>query len=249
MEKYPADFHPQPLFSDIANEYNFRGLYYLDIYPFGEPMVFILDPSLVSQITSFSRHPFANTFLRGLVGTKSIFSTQGSEWSAQRSWFSPAFSASHILTLVPGMIEETLVFREKLTALAIQGKRFSMNDLCLRLAIDVIARSGFDIRLKSQSHESELYDAFQGAIEWTAGSTAGWLTKILSPVMMDWYTRKLDRHLGRVIRDKYAGKAEDGASKSILDLALKGYQKENGKLENGGNPNDDEEFMRIALDK
>ena len=249
MKKYPADFHPQPMFSDIATQYNFRGLYYMDLYPFAEPMVFILDPSIVSQITSFSRHPHASAYLRGLVGTKSIFSTQGSEWAAQRSWFSPAFSSSHILTLVPGMVEETLVFREKLTALAIQGKRFSMNDLCLRLAFDVIARSGFDIRVKSQSQESEVYDAFQGAVEWTAGATASWLTKRLSPFMMDWYTRKLDKYLGRIIRDRYAGKVEDGASKSILDLALKGYQKENGKLEGVSNASDDEDFMRIAVDK
>jgi hypothetical protein len=45
---------------------------------------------------------------RGLVGTDSIFATHGKEWQQQRSWFAPALSLTHQLTLVPGMVEETL---------------------------------------------------------------------------------------------------------------------------------------------
>lgn len=55
------------------------------------PMVFIIDPSVEIQTQRFLRHPVAKKYLRGLVGAKGLFSTEGAEWQAQRSWFSPAF--------------------------------------------------------------------------------------------------------------------------------------------------------------
>ncbi|RDW89675.1 hypothetical protein BP6252_01707 [Coleophoma cylindrospora] len=248
IKKYPADSYPQAMFVDLANAYNFHGLYYMDLYPFGKPMLFITDPALVVQIQSQPRHRRTLSFLRGLVGSKGIFSSRGSEWAAQRSWFSPAFSAANILTLIPGMVDETLVFREKLTQLASSQQKFSMMDLALRLAIDVIGASGFGIRLKSQTEDCEIFNALNAATAWTSGQTASFWHKLLSPYMMDWNTWKLDRLLGEVIQEKYAGKMEDNTSKSILDLALKGYQKDNGRLEKGSDITKDPKFMQVALD-
>ncbi|RDW69974.1 hypothetical protein BP5796_08371 [Coleophoma crateriformis] len=248
LKKYPADFHPQPMFADLATAYNFRGLYYMDLYPFEQSMLIITDPALVVQIQSHPRHHFSPSFLRGLAGSKSIFSTEGAEWAAQRSWFSPAFSAANILTFIPSMVEETLVFRENLTQMASSQQKFSVMDLSLRLAIDVIAASGFGIRLKSQTQNCEIFNALKDATAWTSGQTASFSHKILSPYMMDWNTRKLDRLLGEIIQEKYAGKLGDDTSKSILDLAIKGYQKDNGRLEKGSDMTKDPEFMQIALD-
>jgi cytochrome P450 len=143
IKKYPADLHPQSLFTDLANERNYRGIFYMDMYPFTDSLVFITDPALALQVQTspdFHRHPFVEGFLGGLVGTKSIFATAGHEWQRQRSWFAAAFSMTHLLTLVPGMIEESIVFKEKLTKFAVSGEVFSMNDAAIRLTIDVIAR-------------------------------------------------------------------------------------------------------------
>ncbi|KAH8799811.1 cytochrome P450 [Xylogone sp. PMI_703] len=252
LKKYPSDFHPMPLFTELGQQYGYKGLYYMDLYPFSEPMVCIIDPEVAAQVQNspnFYRHPFASEFLGGIVGKKSIFTTNGAEWHQQRSWFAPAFSTAQILTLVPGMIEETLVFREILTKNAVSGEVFSMNDKAMRLAIDVIGRSVGNIRLHSQTQYSLIQDAFMQAIGWTAGQTEPLWKKILSPVMMNWYTRKLDRDLSKVIRDRYASRADDGPTKTILDLALKGYQKDHGKISAAGRTADqDKEFMQIALD-
>lgn len=249
MKRYPADFHPQPMFADMAKEYGFRGLYYIDTYPFAEPLLIIVDPGVSAQVSNIPRHPFAVQFLRGLVGKKSIFSTTGAEWQAQRSWFSPAFSLTSITALVPGMVEEVLIFKEKLTKLAVTGETFSMNKVVIRLTFDVIARSGFDLRLYSQTKDNPIFMHFQGAVYWTAGVTDGIVKKLLSPIMMDWHTHKLDKLLGALIKECYASSSDNRGTKSILDLALRGYQKENGKVERSGQPDLDEEFMQIALDK
>jgi cytochrome P450 len=126
-------------------------------------------------------------FLGGLVGTDSIFSTHGKEWQQQRSWFAPAFSLTHLLTLVPGMIEETLVFKEKLTQLAVSQKEFSMNDELTRLTIDVIGRSVGDIKLNSQSSYSGIQHSFEKAIDWCVGQANPWWQRALRPFMVRWY--------------------------------------------------------------
>jgi cytochrome P450 len=226
----------------------FRGVFYLDVYPAAQPMIFIIDPTVTSQVHNVARHPLSNNFLRGLVGTKSVFSTNGKEWQAQRSWFAPAFSMSHLTTLVPGMVEETLVFREKLTKYAVSGETFSMLELAIRLTIDVISRSGFDMKLKTQTEDGPIYDAFQGAISWTAGLVANTFHKALSPYMMDYYTRRLDKLLGQYVKERYADGMDDKATKSILDLALRGYRKENGKIGKSVTKLDNE-FLKIAVDK
>ena len=248
MKRYPKGTHSQIIFTELARDQGFRGVFYLDVYPAAEPMLFIIDPTVAAQVHSVARHPLSNNFLRGLVGTKSIFSTDGKEWQTQRSWFAPAFSMSHLTTLVPGMVEETLVFREKLTKYAVSEETFSMLDLAMRLTIDVISRTGFDMKLKSQTEDGPLYDAFQGAISWTAGLVANTFHKALSPYMMDYYTRKLDKLLSQYVRKRYADSMDDKATKSILDLALRGYRKENGKLGKSVTKLDDE-FLKIAVDK
>ena len=254
MKRYPLDIHPQALFADLVKEYGFHGLFYVDLYPASESFLFILDPALAMQVQDspqFKRHTYVEGYLRGIVGTKSLFSVHGAEWKRQRSWFSPAFSMAHLVTIVPGIVEETLVFREKLTKHAMSGEILVTNDATMRLTIDVIARSVGNIRLKSQTANSDIYHHFTKAVNWSAGNLAPLWHRLLSSTMMDFHTRKLDRLLGEMIKEKFRNTTEDGVSKSILDLALKGYSKDNGKVGDkkttkGGL---DPEFMKVALDK
>jgi cytochrome P450 len=254
MKKYPPDSHPQSIFTDLARDRNYQGIFYMDLYPFSESLAIIIDPELATQVQhspDFHRHPFVDSYLGGLVGTKSVFSTKGTEWQRQRAWFSPAFSLSHLLTLIPGMIEECLVFKEKLTKYAVSGEVFSLNNAATLLTIDVIARSVGDLRLKSQTEHNEIQVHFSAATSWTAASTAPWWQRLRSRYMLNYHTKKLDKLLGDVIKEKYSRTSEDGVDKSILDLALKGYMKDSGRLDElkKGRIDMNKDFMKIALDK
>lgn len=252
VKKYPADAHPQALFTNLGLKYDLEGIYYMDLAPFSPPLVLITDPALGLQIQTsnqFHRHPYAISFLGGMVGTKSLFSTQGAEWTKQRSWFAPAFSLQHILTLVPGMVEEALVFKKKLEGFAESGEVFSMNEATMKLTIDVIGRSVGDIKLRSQTRESEVLNAFTNATGWAAGITDSISKKVLSPGMMWWYNRIMDRALNGMIEEKFRESVAGGGSKTILDLAWKGYCKEIGLDAQEARPEKDKEFMKVALDK
>ena len=249
MKKFPPNAYPHALMAEIMKDYDFRGLFYLDTYPFTEPMVFIIDPSVEIQTQRFPRHPVAKRYLRGLAGTKGLFSTEGVQWQAQRSWFSPAFSLSNITTLVAGMAEETLVFKEKLTELAMSGKTFSLLEVVTPLTVDIIVRSVCDKRLQSQTQRNAIAQGFHSVINWIAGEYDGILRQWIGPLMMDWHMLKLNKLLKRVIKERYASRSDDKPKKIILDLALQGYQKEHGKQANASQITSDDEFMQIALDK
>jgi cytochrome P450 len=48
--------------------------------------------------------------LKPLLGPQSILTLEGDHWYKLRKMFNPAFSQGHLETLVPGIIEETLIF-------------------------------------------------------------------------------------------------------------------------------------------
>ena len=250
QKRFPADAHTQILFTELAKEHGFPGLYYLDLYPFAYPLLCITDASVAAQTDCFPRHHFATNMIGGLLGPKSIFSREGAEWRAQYSWFAPAFSLQNLLTLVPGIVEETLVFREKISKLALTGERFSMNEVAMSLSIDVIARSGLDLRLKSQTKDSALLAAFVGATNWCTAVTDSIPRKIVAPFIMNWHTRTLDRLLGRFIKERYAASSMDNKStKTITDIARHGYLKSSENIGACNPANLEHEFMKIAVDK
>lgn len=241
------------MFGDIANQYDLKGIYYVDVYPFDEPIAVILDPALALQIQTsplFNRHPLTLQTLRGLVGSKSIFSTNGHEWQTQRSWFGPAFAMNHLLTLVQGIMEETLIFRDSMKKLAETGEIFSLNEMMTKLTFDVIGQTVGNIKFKAQTENSEIYNQFGKTanwMPWVTGQMAPFWKKWIGRRMMDYHTRKLDELLMEKISEEYQRSKGDVVDKSILSLAMKGYLKESGKT--GEEAELDEEFMKIALDK
>ena len=60
-------------------------------------------------------------FLKPLIGKTSLVTVTGDYWRNVRKVFNPAFAASHLETLVPGIIEESMVFVDVLE----QGARSS----------------------------------------------------------------------------------------------------------------------------
>jgi len=254
-KKYPSDIHPQALFTDLNNTYNFPGLFYIDIYPFGEPMVLITNPDVARQVQTspdVDRHPVFKEVLKGLVGDHGLFSTYGEEWRQQRALFGPAFAMSNLLSLIPGMIEETLIFIDLLTKKAVSGETFSMYQQVAGVTLDAIGRSTINLRLRTQTEHSEIGDAFTKGLKWApSGATDPWWKILFGKYYLQYYTNKLDKLLGKVIREHFKNAGKGGSEKSMLDLALKGYLNEKGTTYKGSlaGIHEDKEFMTMALDK
>jgi cytochrome P450 len=75
----------------------------------------------VLTIDNLPKSPAAYEKLGPIIGKSILVIQDGTEWHKLRKMFNPAFSQAHLETLVPHMVEETLVFVGKLEKAARQG--------------------------------------------------------------------------------------------------------------------------------
>ena len=107
------------------------------------PTLVVTSPSTLSQITQehvLPKFPAIRDFLSPLTGGVDLVSMDGQQWKTWRGVFNPGFSASNLMTLVPGMVDDAKVLCEVLERRAARGKVFEMKSLTDNLAMDVIGR-------------------------------------------------------------------------------------------------------------
>lgn len=115
--------------------------FYLDVWPVGKPYLMLIKPELTYQLTQANqlpKDPGLTTFLTPLAGKQNLVTMEGSIWKHWRSVFNPGFSASHISSLVPGMVDKVEMFSKKLETYATSGKMFFLEEMALNLTIDII---------------------------------------------------------------------------------------------------------------
>ena len=87
-----------------------------------------------------AKDPSFLSFMRPITGGEDMLCSEGELWKHWRSIFSPGFSPSHIMTLLPEMIKDVLVFRNILREHATTGDIFSLEDQTTNLTLDIIGR-------------------------------------------------------------------------------------------------------------
>lgn len=140
----PKDAHPNYLPDMIRREMPDLGpVYYLDPWPFGPQMLVVASPSSLYQITqehSLPKYHAMKTFLQPITGGGDIVTMEGQMWKTWRGIFNPGFSASHLMTLTPGIVEETVTFFDILDTHVQNQTLFHMKDMTDNLTMDVIGR-------------------------------------------------------------------------------------------------------------
>lgn len=107
------------------------------------PTLVVASPATLSQITQehvLPKFPAIRDFLGPLTSGVDLVSMDGQQWKTWRSVFNPGFSASNLMTLVPGIVEDAEVFCGVLKKRAARGKVFEMKTMTDNLAMDVIGR-------------------------------------------------------------------------------------------------------------
>ncbi|KAF2112350.1 cytochrome P450 [Lophiotrema nucula] len=121
---------------------------FLDLRPINFPMVIVASHKVAEQITRPSKlHPYSVTksptmqsTYRRLVGARSLLSEEDESWRILRKRFNPGFAPSHLITLLPSILDKTSTFISKLDALAKTGETFEMDPLCTNLTFDIIGQ-------------------------------------------------------------------------------------------------------------
>lgn len=140
------------------------------------------------------------------------------------------------MTLVPGIVDDSMVFAEKLSEHAEKGGVFRMEEAATRLTVDIIGKVALDLHLGTQRGENEMVTAFREQVTLLPNAS------YLDPLSMCWPSgiykrwrnaRIMDRYIGRVLDQRLAGRApgdgapeqKKGRKRVIVDLALQEYQK------------------------
>lgn len=140
----PPLAHGNYLGDEVRKRYpNLNTAFYLDNWPFGPLVLIVLDPDMSYQLTqanSLPKHEGLRHFVRPIAGKDALVTLEGPVWKRWRTIFNPGFSLSHIMTLVPSIVEEMMIFKNILQAHAEKGDIFHLEEMSLNLTIDIIGR-------------------------------------------------------------------------------------------------------------
>ena len=144
MSKLPKDTYPHYLVDQLRQSYPDMGpIFYLDAWPFITLTLLVASPATKAQVTTervLPKFPAIKDFLYPIANGKDIVSMNGQEWKYWRSIFNPGFGASHLISLVPGIVSETEIFCDLLQSHAQKQDVFRMKQLTDDLAMDVIGK-------------------------------------------------------------------------------------------------------------
>lgn len=139
----PANCHPHVLTYYIRKKYDLPPIFYMEMWPFSYSICAVLDPDVAYQITvqrSLPKHQASSNVIWPLAGTKNLVVMDGPEHKRWRAIFNPGFSSAHLMTLVDGIVDDSLTFMDVLAEHAEAKDIFSLEEAATRATVDIIGR-------------------------------------------------------------------------------------------------------------
>ncbi|KAI0841068.1 cytochrome P450 [Hypoxylon sp. FL0890] len=241
--KIPRDSHGHWLFLYLKHEYpeiTRKGLLYMDPWPIGYPMIAVYQPDMMAQFTQENSLPkywaMPQVEFKAFTGGEDLVNLDGPEWKKARSMFNPGFSARNLLSLVPDMIEEVLVFRERLEKAAASGEVVKLEDYTTDITVDIIGRAVLGTRLHTQTRPNRLMEIMKSQLSLIYLELD--LKKLLNPLrpFKHWiYNRIIRNELAPYIYNTAQNYEKIEGPKTIVALALKEHVNETQDYSARGN--------------
>lgn len=139
LRRLPPNCQIHEAFSQIARRFP-NGLFYVDIWPYAQPLLIVTTPSAALQVQQNGLSKPSEVFapVNKITGGESLLTMVDSTWKTWRNLFNPGFSAGYVLEMVPLIVQEVAVFRQKLQDRAHVSELFQLEEMTIRLALDVI---------------------------------------------------------------------------------------------------------------
>ncbi|KAL9063501.1 MAG: hypothetical protein Q9161_009430 [Pseudevernia consocians] len=143
MQNLPHSCHPHVMMHYVHTQYNLPSIFYLDTWPFGDPICAIVDPEVAYQVTVQDSLPKPKAIPENiwpLTGEKNQVAMDGAEHKRWRAIFDPGFSRAHLMTLVDGILGDSILFVEILGRHAEEQEILSLEESATRATLDIIGR-------------------------------------------------------------------------------------------------------------
>ncbi|KAK4905209.1 hypothetical protein LTR66_017830 [Elasticomyces elasticus] len=212
------------------------------------------DPEMIAEyITtkqSLPKSPLETGYMNKFLGDNNLVSIEGHHWKSLRSMFNPGFSAQNVLTLTDTIVDASLKFCDVLRAKAKTNEHFQFEEYATRLTIDIIGRATFDVDMDAQQRIHPIVKHFRERVELMPPGDAvfPWQAiDVFRPLKLWLNNRKLEAEVKKELDEKIVRRAKDiedelkngvkqNKKRSIVDLALNAYEKEQSlSPEAGGN--------------
>ena len=119
----------------IREKYNLGPYFYIDLWPIADPFLAVFEPDLAAQFTTDYSTPKFGAYLDFMVplaGHGDMVSSSGPHWKKWRSIFNPGFAGGHLMTLIPGIVDQVAIFVEKLSELSAKQEPFRLEEIATR---------------------------------------------------------------------------------------------------------------------
>jgi cytochrome P450 len=208
----------------------------------------------ITQMHSLPKHPLYKEYAAHICGETSMIFSEGEMWKQSRSLFNPGFSASHLMTLVPIIVDDTMIFWRNLNRVAESKEIVQLEQMTAHLTIDIMGHVILDHDLNSQGGHNKLVDAFRHAIEWTPSPRTINPLAGLNPIrpIAHWYwTSVMDGYIGKLVDERYKMIQADKIDKSrkcAIDLALAQHSPQQERQKHTEAQKIDTAFKQIVID-
>uniref|UniRef100_A0A8H7NHQ4 Cytochrome P450 n=1 Tax=Bionectria ochroleuca TaxID=29856 RepID=A0A8H7NHQ4_BIOOC len=231
------DRHPDVIIAEMHKDLGSPPVFLIDLRPISYPMAVVADHTVAEQISrpskdfqySVPKSP-PNPSVGALIGPFSMLNHQNESWKIIRRRFNPGFSPNHLMTLLPCIIDKSMLFLNRLDQHAEADDVFRLTDLTTGLTFDIIGAVAMDVDLEAQEPDaSRLGDfirIFNELIQTHANDNfhlPWWLTPFV------YMTRRrlgklVTERLQAIVRAKFAelksGSPDGQSSRTILALSL-----------------------------
>ncbi|KAG9241616.1 sterigmatocystin biosynthesis P450 monooxygenase StcS [Calycina marina] len=234
IDKLPPKAHYFNAFRDIYLEhFQDEGVFYLDLWPATDLMLIVISPAAATEafqtnpLTSMKKPNMLADFFKPIAGGPNLFDMPEEDWRPWRIIFNKGFNEQHLITLVPGMVKQTMIFRESLTSFAREKKIVQLDPVTLRFMLDMIGQTILNVNLGAQRGYNVLADSMLNQIKWHAPA----MSFLPNPVRscIEWLNgRRMDRYIGEQLDSRFSESKADLSetqSKVVIDLVLQAYLK------------------------
>ncbi|KAI1074368.1 cytochrome P450 [Whalleya microplaca] len=225
--------HPDLAFAAMSEKLGRPPLMFVDLRPFGPPMVVVRSHEVAEQVSkasklfphSLPKMPQVYDHMVHVTGRTSILAAHGEDWKLLRRRFNAGFAHQHLITSLSYILEKSFAFLSHLDSFAHTGQPFSLVLLTGNLTFDIISGVVMDFDFGAQNvgepgefirayHELfQTYTSEQVDLPWYFTPRTEWKRRRL--------TKRVRNTLGKIVRDAYANRqSETTKSQSILSLSL-----------------------------
>ena len=228
----------------IQKRYQQGPIFYVDWWPLGPRWLFLSDPEIISTYVTadLPKSILESAFLDQFLGENNMVSVEGQHWKNLRTMFNPGFSATHLMTLVPYIVDASVVFSDVIREKAKSNEVFELEEYATRLTIDIIGKVVLDSDFDSQKALHPIVETFRERVLLMPANTS-----VLDLTRFQFLRRwkawrngvKLDKLIGDELDRKVAARTSTATTtsstekasfkdrkRSVIDLALDAYQKE-----------------------